>query len=205
MANTEVFPRRNLPLEAENWGRAVEARIIQLETALIGLQQNALSENKSAAASVTVLSRQVNDVSNLQRVVESATNSPSTNDTSDLTLWTPDLPSITGFVSRTGFVRIAVEASMTDATLQIGYFIENPTAPIVADRTVVRKFFPDGPTSAGWFAWSLSVESGGSRSRTWYAPVPTEVPLTIGLVARANQGGVSIPSAKIQVQEVPKP
>ncbi len=55
----DVFPRRNLPGEAEEWGRKVEDRIRGLEVLSQGQQTNLQSENRSSASSLQELSRQI--------------------------------------------------------------------------------------------------------------------------------------------------
>lgn len=58
----EVFPRRNLPGSAEQWGRIVEGRIEGVETVLESLGQSVTSQNRTTAASLQLLGSQVDDL-----------------------------------------------------------------------------------------------------------------------------------------------
>lgn len=55
----DTFPPRNLPPEAEPWGRATEDRVRNIEYALTGLGQSVDSQGRSNASSLSDLARQV--------------------------------------------------------------------------------------------------------------------------------------------------
>ena len=57
---TDVFPRRNLPGEAEQWGRAHDERVIALERENVTLRQSLNALNRSTAATLSNLARQLN-------------------------------------------------------------------------------------------------------------------------------------------------
>lgn len=59
----DVFPRRDLPFEAEPWGREVEERVIGLENAVLSSDQSITGENRTSAASLGVLARQLSTLS----------------------------------------------------------------------------------------------------------------------------------------------
>lgn len=63
---TDVFPRRDLPGAADDWGRKVEDRTIGNEQGLSQLQKSVQAQNRNTASSLSVLSNQIN---NLQLVV----------------------------------------------------------------------------------------------------------------------------------------
>lgn len=60
---TDIFPRRNLPPEAEQWGRAHDSRVIEVEKTLVTLQQNVAGQNRNTASSLAELASQINDLS----------------------------------------------------------------------------------------------------------------------------------------------
>lgn len=56
---SDVFPRRNLPGDANNWGREVEQRIYDLENGADGQKTNLKSENRATSSTLQELARQV--------------------------------------------------------------------------------------------------------------------------------------------------
>lgn len=56
---SDVFPRRNLPGDANNWGREVEQRIYDLENGVSGQKTNLKSENRATSSTLQELARQV--------------------------------------------------------------------------------------------------------------------------------------------------
>lgn len=59
MSDKDIFPRRNLPGDSNNWGREVEDRIYQLESGQSGQSTNLQSENRSSASTRQELARQL--------------------------------------------------------------------------------------------------------------------------------------------------
>lgn len=59
MSNKDIFPRRNLPGSANNWGREVEDRIYSLESGVDGQKTNLKSENRASASTLQELARQI--------------------------------------------------------------------------------------------------------------------------------------------------
>lgn len=59
---TDVFPRRNLPIEAEPWGRAHDERVIALEDGVTRLGQSLSGQNRNSASSIQTLADQVKDL-----------------------------------------------------------------------------------------------------------------------------------------------
>lgn len=62
MAVNDVFPRRNLPGEAEEWGRTVESRIVGVESLSERTQQSLLGLNRSTASSLQDLAITISSI-----------------------------------------------------------------------------------------------------------------------------------------------
>ena len=71
--NYDVFPRRNLPPEAEEWGRTVEDRVYQAENRSATSDQSLSGLNRSSAATLENLAEQINRVEALYRAIPKAT------------------------------------------------------------------------------------------------------------------------------------
>ena len=205
MATRDVFPRRNLPGDAENWGRAVEARILDLENMLDNLEQNTLATNRALAGALGTMGRQVTELEDMQNVVETSISTSIPVDGSDVSVWQRPLPVIPSFISGTGFIRVYLECGVREATLSAGFYVRDPSKAGTPGEYIISKFHPNGVTGTGWWTWSLAVLANESRAKTWYQSVPVDTPLEIGVVARANNGGGILTSCKLNVQAVPKP
>lgn len=59
MNPNDVFPRRNLPGDADAWGRVIEDNIRDLKRAFLGQKENVKSDNRATASTFQELSRQV--------------------------------------------------------------------------------------------------------------------------------------------------
>lgn len=59
---SDVFPRRNLPEEAEPWGRAHDQRVLALEDGFTRLGQSLSGQNRNSASSIQTLADQVKDL-----------------------------------------------------------------------------------------------------------------------------------------------
>lgn len=68
----DVFPRRNLPDEAEQWGRTAEDRITNLDGSIVQLQQGLQSQNRNTASSLEVLAGQIRAVEAAQEEIRAA-------------------------------------------------------------------------------------------------------------------------------------
>lgn len=58
----DVFPRRNLPPLAEQWGREVENRVVSNEGSIESLQQGLSGQNRNTASSLAVIAQQINSI-----------------------------------------------------------------------------------------------------------------------------------------------
>lgn len=66
----DVFPRRNLPNEAEQWGRTLETAVTGLDTSVEIVGQQVQSLNRNTASSLSVLANQVTAVQEAQAAIE---------------------------------------------------------------------------------------------------------------------------------------
>ena len=74
----DVFPLRNLPTDAEEWGRTVEDRIYQAENALSGSKQSLAGLNRATGSTLENLAFQVQEVQRLYEAIPVATQRTST-------------------------------------------------------------------------------------------------------------------------------
>ena len=65
----DVFPLRNLPTDAEEWGRTVEDRIYQAENALSGSKQSLLGLNRATGSTLENLAYQISEVQRLYNLI----------------------------------------------------------------------------------------------------------------------------------------
>lgn len=72
MPRGDVFPRRNLPNEAEQWGRAHDARIVEAEASLDRIEQSVQGLNRSTASSLTSIARQIETIQEQQAEIKEA-------------------------------------------------------------------------------------------------------------------------------------
>ena len=66
----DVFPRRNLPGEAEQWGRTVETGVTEAQTQLSALSQELAGQNRNTASSLALLADQVRNLAEQQTALE---------------------------------------------------------------------------------------------------------------------------------------
>lgn len=69
MPRGDVFPRRNLPNEAEQWGRAHDNRIVEAEASLDQIEQSVQGLNRSTASSLTSIARQIEAIQEAQQAL----------------------------------------------------------------------------------------------------------------------------------------
>lgn len=63
MTVDDTLPRRNLPTEAEQWGRALEGEVKGAQTAITGLDQDLRGLNRYTAASLKGIANQLQKIS----------------------------------------------------------------------------------------------------------------------------------------------
>lgn len=66
----DVFPRRNLPDDASQWGRAVEKRTEDTEAGVVAVQQSLQSLNRNTASSLETLANQIQEIEAAQDELE---------------------------------------------------------------------------------------------------------------------------------------
>lgn len=59
---SDVFPRRNLPDEAEPWGREHDKRVLSLESNVESIQRGLQGQNRNTASSLSNLGDQIRDL-----------------------------------------------------------------------------------------------------------------------------------------------
>lgn len=62
----DVFPRRNLPGGAEEWGRTLETRTVSAEAQLTALSQELQGQNRNTASSLSVIAQQLQAIQDSQ-------------------------------------------------------------------------------------------------------------------------------------------
>lgn len=67
---TDVFPRRNLPGDADKWGRAHDERVVAVETAVQITGQEVQSLNRNTASSLAIQASQIKAVQAAQAAIE---------------------------------------------------------------------------------------------------------------------------------------
>lgn len=66
----DVFPRRNLPDDASQWGRAVEKRTEDTEAGVVAVRQSLQSLNRNTASSLETLANQIQEIEAAQDELE---------------------------------------------------------------------------------------------------------------------------------------
>lgn len=66
----DVLPRRNLPDDAEPWGRNMETRTSDLRSDVTAIQQSLQGQNRNTASSLAVLGAQVKVIADTQNELE---------------------------------------------------------------------------------------------------------------------------------------
>ena len=95
----DVFPRRNLPGQAEEWGRTLETRAVNAESQLSILSQELQGQNRNTASSLSVLSGQIQAIQEAQKdllgreghTIGDASSQTWTSSQPDDTAWGPTL------------------------------------------------------------------------------------------------------------------
>lgn len=68
----DVFPRRNLPGDAEQWGREVEKRVAAVDSTLESVQQSVQGQNRNTASSLSVIAAQIEKIEQTQAQIQAA-------------------------------------------------------------------------------------------------------------------------------------
>lgn len=69
---SDVFPRRNLPGDSDNWGRAAEGRIVNAEGSIDTVKQFVQAQNRNTASSLQVIASQIEAIQATQLQIQQA-------------------------------------------------------------------------------------------------------------------------------------
>ena len=104
----DVFPRRNLPGEAESWGRTLEDRVIALEKGHVAQESSLAGANRTAASALANTANQINSIVRPQMIAASAPTGFDPSETSSLIL-SKSLTVPSGFRYAVVFVNLSVQ------------------------------------------------------------------------------------------------
>lgn len=187
----DVFPRRNLPGDADNWGRIAEDRITGLDGSIVQLRQGLQSQNRNTASSLEVLAGQIKAVEDAQaeiRVAQAAiiatTNFLSTQTYSDAR---SNQDMFTGTNSGTTWhaFNSTYDCSVTLTTGAAGRLLIQATSNlIVGDLTAllgIEVVGVIGPTFPGPYSTYLSSNTGAAAgvSRSVVAQLSANTSYTV--------------------------
>lgn len=171
---TDVFPRRNLSSDSEPWGREVESRIVTLE-GIAGAAKSGISgQNRTTAATLGDLSRQLARLDALYRSIPKPSQAT----------WTA-----TGFGLASGWQSIAsVSIMVPDGSNSASIyasgsgFLTNTAGSVIAGS---MRLVAGGNASTAQ-PWSTFSDVGGfhasiTPSYSWTLSVTAGTPLNIGL------------------------
>lgn len=68
----DIFPRRNLPNDAEQWGRAHDERVLSVEGQIETIRQSLSGQNRNTASSLESLANQLRSIEAQQDAIEAA-------------------------------------------------------------------------------------------------------------------------------------
>lgn len=178
---TDVFPRRNLPDEAEPWGREHDKRVIALETGLDGLQKGLQGQNRNTASSLASLGDQIRDLTGRVSYSNTSTDSQSwaTTQTNNQA-WGPSL-SFTLTESRTVSLTFVVAGTARIAALggvASGYSSLVPA--LFLDGSII------GPVQPGL---NVVLPGASGASAELGAPIQGRVLATLPAGTHTFQGG----------------
>lgn len=178
---TDVFPRRNLPDEAEPWGREHDKRVIALETGLDSLQKGLQGQNRNTASSLASLGDQIRDLTGRVSYSNTSTDSQSwTTTQANNQPWGPSL-SFTLTESRTVSLTFVVAGTARIAALggvASGYSSLVPT--LFLDGSII------GPVQPGL---NVVLPGTSGASAELGAPIQGRVLATLPSGTHIFQGG----------------
>ncbi len=188
---TDVFPRRNLPDEAEQWGRAHDDRVISLEQSVASLQQSLSGQNRNSASSIQTLSTQVKDLAGREAYNTSSTDSqtwttplvtPFTfGPTLSLTLTQSRVVSIQSMVSGTVYTLATNASSSAFAYLKGAIFLNGSVIP----------------SAAGEMGTNVGILPNTGRSSTYSGTIFSRALVTLPAGTYTLQGGFSERNAQV--------
>lgn len=160
----DIFPRRNLPPESEEWGRTMEETLVALQYAALGNTQNLHGQNRTSASMMESLAEEVRRIDNLVKALPKPVQAvaqfsnfgiPSTAWTTigSITLSPPFVGNAVVTVNATGLLRSAVTDTLVGAQFRLVH--TSGASPAVPGIWSV----PDGIYRSSFnlsFGWTLS-------------------------------------------------
>lgn len=194
----DVFPRRNLPPLAEQWGREVENRVVSTESAIEALQQGLSGQNRNAASSLSVIAQQLDaiqqtqaELANQQDQILATTNFLLTQTVSDSkTTLSQEITSGTGWM---GF-NSTYDCSVSVTTGPAGRLLIQGSATLLSSGLTsilgIEIVGVTGPTFPGPYSTYVSTLSSASSgvSRSVVASLSANTTYTVRL-RRGWSGG----------------
>lgn len=166
---TDVFPRRNLPPEAEEWGREVENRIYQAENGYDVSSQNLAGLDRSSSSTLDNLALQIQQVQrivNLIPVARQSRNNSSGFAVPTAGAWNTVISTSVSF-SEAGTFSLAAIAS--------GQLVQGSGSLLDASYRLVTSTGATSPTIPGSYAFS-----GGNSVNNFQANSGWTVPVSAG-------------------------
>jgi hypothetical protein len=185
MNPTDVFPRRNLPGEAEEWGRKVEDRVRGVEFAASSGKQDTQSLNRTTASSLQELTRQLQSLEDLYNFI------PKPQQSSEEEV---------GFALAAG-TNTVVTASLTVpkgaslvnlVAIGSGHLITTTTGGLVTTQSRLELV---GHSASpwimnGWYTGSGDFRTVMAPSYSWTATVTPETLITVNLQVYPDNAGM---------------
>lgn len=188
---TDVFPRRNLPEDAEQWGRAHDERVMSLESQIQVLSQSLSGQNRNSASSIQTLSNQVKDLAGREAYNTSSGESqtwttplvtPFTfGPTLSLTLTQARVISIQSFVSATVYTLATNASSSAFAYLKGAIFLNG---------SVIT-------SAAGEMGTNVGILPNTGRASTYNGTILSRALITLPAGTYTIQGGFSERNAQV--------
>lgn len=190
MNPNDVFPRRNLPGAAEEWGRTVEDRIRDVENAAITNKQSTSGLNRTTASNLEELSRQLDDLQTFYNLIPKP--AQASNEAS-------------GFGLSSGWntvvqTTIPVPAGATTANLIVvgsGHLVSTTTTTTVASSSrLVLSGIGVSPTLPGaWFTGFGDYRSLLTPTYSWTCPVTPGGDVIVGFQILPSNSSAYGPNA----------
>ena len=178
----DVFPRRNLPSEAEEWGRKVEDRIYQAENLQAMSGQSLSGLNRSSSGTLGSLAEQVQQVQRLYNAIPI----PKQATTSVTGFGVPS----TGAWNTIASVSITPDASGTLAFAVVGsgQLVSSNSGNLMCSFRILLSTGSSSPAVPGLYAFSGGVGGNNFLVNWAWAISVTTTPVTISIQANPAAG-----------------
>ena len=179
----DVFPLRNLPTDAEEWGRTVEDRIYQAENALSGSKQSLAGLNRATGSTLENLAYQIQEVQGLYEAIPIATQrtATATNFSVPSTGNWNSIASVSMAFPRSGTLTLDAIAS--------GRLVSGGSSTLMTATYRIVAGGSASPAIPGLFASpSGTFVSNFMTTWGWTLPVSEGVPVTLTLQCKPDDG-----------------